>query len=665
MNRLFHALVLCSALTAQTLSLSSYALATTSPGAAVNGTIPAAAMAKHYVYQDASLSPDGTKLAINVVQGDLGSIIILDLTTFKPVATIKFEGRYEPSDAWWVNNERIVTKVVESSLDREQSAYYGELYAVNYDGSDGKIIYGYRAGGSETGSRLNRRQNTRGWADFIDVLPEDDKNVLISSTLMSSDGSSKPSVHRLNVYTGQMSNVLTRSPLPQASFTTDQQGRIRALIGAGADSYSDVYLRDLETNEWNLASNELLGESFSPLFIDEAGKYLYVLDEGDDDKNGLYKMNLTDHSVKHVFTDKTVDITNVTFSSDGRSAYALRLDDGRPEYVVFSSKGVEAELYKQLIQSFPGNAVSILSRSEDASKWIVYVNSDISPGTYYLFDKSNNRLQFLFKNLDHIPSELMSESQPIEFAASDGKTIHGYLTYPVSLKENETAPLVVLVHGGPHGIRDFWLFDRDTQFLASHGYAVLRVNYRGSGGYGDDYLFSGYEHWGDRIQQDIIDGAKWASKQDGIAGERVCIMGASFGAYSAVMSATIAPEMFDCVIANAGVYDLNLMFDEGDIPKMLYGKNRLRDFLGDDPTLLKAFSPINHIDKLAAPILIGHGKKDERTPFVHAELLRDALEQRNLPYVWFIRATESHGFFDEKNREEWYNEVAKFLKSNL
>ena len=154
-------------------------------------------------------------------------------------------------------------------------------------------------------------------------------------------------------------------------------------------------------------------------------------------------------------------------------------------------------------------------------------------------------------------------------------------------------------------------------------------------------------------------------KQDRVSDDRVCIMGASFGGYSAVMAATMAPELFDCVIANAGVYDLSLMFEEGDIPDMLYGKSRLLEYLGDDPAILKAFSPINYISKISAPILIGHGKKDRRTPFIHAEMLREELIEKGKPFEWFVKGTESHGFYDEENRAEWYETVADFLSRNL
>ncbi|MDT0582273.1 MULTISPECIES: S9 family peptidase [Alteromonadaceae] len=631
----------------------------------VFATISATDISKYYTYTNADLSPDGSKLAINITQDGLGRLVIMDLSTFKPVGTVSFDGRYEPGNYWWVNNERLVIQVLEREIASEQHVNYGELYSVNYDGSNGLMIFGYRAGGTKTGSRLNRKQSTRGWGELLDVLPDDEKHVLIMSTPMSSDGSKLPTVHKLNVYNGQMSNTIAQSPVPQAEFITDSDGKVKLVVGAGENGYAAVFKRIQETNDWQQLSNEVLGKSFNPIALDSKNTSLYVTDSGGKDKTGLYKFDLETEEVKHLFTDKVVDITSIVFSADGGTPYALRLDDGRPDYVMFGKNTYEVKLYKQFLQTFPGNKVELISRSENGNKWILYVSSDISPGTFYLFDKATNSLQFLFRNLDSIPIELMSESKPVTFAASDDVLIHGFLTLPVSVPKDKDAPLVVLVHGGPHGVRDYWTFDRDVQYLASQGYAVLRVNYRGSGGYGSDYRYSGYQEWGNRIQLDIIEGAQWAMNQDRVSNDRVCIMGASFGGYSAVMAATMAPELFDCVVANAGVYDLTLMFEEGDIPDMLYGKTRLLEYLGDDPDILKTFSPINYISRIAAPILIGHGKKDRRTPFIHAELLRDKLIEQGKPFEWFVKGTESHGFYDEENRAEWYETVAAFLKENL
>ena len=134
-------------------------------------TIDAKDISKYYTYTNADLSPDGSKLAINITQDGLGRLVIMDLNTFKPVGTVSFDGRYEPGNYWWVNNERLVIQVLEKEVASEEHVNYGELYSINYDGSNGLMIFGYRAGGDQTSSRLNRKRSTRGWGELLDVLP--------------------------------------------------------------------------------------------------------------------------------------------------------------------------------------------------------------------------------------------------------------------------------------------------------------------------------------------------------------------------------------------------------------------------------------------------------------------------------------------------------------
>ena len=376
-------------------------------------------------------------------------------------------------------------------------------------------------------------------------------------------------------------------------------------------------------------------------------------------------MNLATGKRKRIYVDEEVDITSLTYSADGHSVYAARTDADYPAYVMFNSKSEEAQVYKSLLGSFPGHAVTITSKSKDDRLWVVETSSDISAGKYYLYDKPSNKLRLLFREMSHLSDDALSKSQPIKFEASDGIEVRGYITYPAGVDKSEKTPLVVLVHGGPHGVRDYWSFDREVQLLASQGYAVLRVNYRGSSGYGGAFSSVGYKHWGDTVQQDIIDGTNYAISQGGIDGNRVCIMGGSFGGYSAVQSATLAPDLFKCVVANAGVYDLEMMFSEGDITDRLWGQSYLESAVGTNMEKVRAFSPVNNIDKLKAPILIAHGKKDRRVPYVQATSLRKALDKQNKPYEWFIKKSESHGFYDEGNRAEYYEKVSEFLKQYL
>ena len=191
-----------------------------------------------------------------------------------------------------------------------------------------------------------------------------------------------------------------------------------------------------------------------------------------------------------------------------------------------------------------------------------------------------NKITSLFKFKPKFKSSEFAQVEPINFESSDGKMINGYFTQAKSNKEKELAPVVVLVHGGPHGVRDYWEFSAQVQYLVAHGYSVLQVNYRGSGGFGYEFEAAGYKSWGSLTQKDIYDGYQWLVKHNKAKDNNVCIMGASFGAYSAVQSAAIFPETYKCVIANAGIYDLELMFEEGDVQQRRSGLSYLKRVLG-------------------------------------------------------------------------------------
>lgn len=624
-----------------------------------------AQLAQGSKYHEVELSPDGKHVAVVLTQDGERKMLVLDTTNFKMVGATAFAGQEEVGAIQWVNNERIVIKVVKKRAWLEVPQFYGELYAVNYDGSRTKMIYGFRAGEKQTGSKLKKRKATFGWAYIIDYLPEDDKHILIESRPMSEGGEKLSTVHKLNVYTGLMSNALAKSPIPYPKFYTDQSSNLRLVVGTDNENIERAYKFIPDDRAWEEIPNESFGTAFYPLRFNKKGDWLYVIDNHEQDKSGLFKLNLETGESKHLYTDEDVDITSAVFSADNNKVYAVRVDPGYPAYVVFNSSSDEAKTFKSFIKTFAGHKVYITSQSKDGNKMVLAVASDINPTIFYLYDKKTNNLSMLFNNLGKLDQNQLAMAEPVSFKARDGVTIHGYMSRPVNAKPDAKIPLVTLVHGGPHGARDYWTYDREVQLLNSQGYAVLRVNFRGSDGYGKKHVEAGYEHWGDLTQHDIIDGTQWAIENQNIDADNVCIMGASFGGYSAVQSATIEPDLFKCVVANAGVYDLAMMFDSGDIPERGYGESYLEMAVGTNKAKLHEFSPVNNVNKLKAAIMIAHGEKDERVPVEHAEKLAENLKKAGKKYRWFVRSTEGHGFFDEENRVEYFEEVADFLKEHL
>ena len=641
---------------------------------AYSQVIPSGDFAKDYEYLSVKLSPDGSKLGVVMKIDGKRRLATLNVSNFETLGGIDFGDRGEVGNFHWVNNERLVIELWQRKSWLEQGENLGELFAINYDGSNSDLIYGYRAGEERRSSRIKKKEATRGWAEIVNVLPNDEKHILISSTSMTDrfgyqpnvasieDFGNYPTVHKLNVYTGKLYRASARAPVPFTQFITTKDGELAFAIGTDEKSYNRSY-RYID-REWVEMTDEI-GSAFLPLVLDDSGDQLLFIDNLNQDKAGLYSLDLKSGKRSTIYVDENVDIEQVNFNADRSSAYAVRIDDGFPTYVMFNDSGKEAALFKAFLATFPGYKINVVSRSEDLSKSILHISNDVDPGSYYLFDSAENKLQFLFANLSNLDAKKMAQSTPISFSSFDGTKVHGYITYPINMDNKQKVPLVTLVHGGPHGIRDYWAFDREVQMLAAQGYAVLRVNYRGSGGYGAKFLASGYKQWGGAIQKDIIAGTQWALEQGKIDAAKVCIMGASFGGYSAVMAATLAPDLFKCAVANAGAYDLQMMLEQGDIPDLLYGSALLEHYIGSNEAKLVEFSPVHNVEKLKAKVFIAHGERDKRVPFAQAQGLKKALDKHNKPYVWFTKRTESHGFFDQGNRKDYYEQVSKFLATHL
>jgi dipeptidyl aminopeptidase/acylaminoacyl peptidase len=288
----------------------------------------------------------------------------------------------------------------------------------------------------------------------------------------------------------------------------------------------------------------------------------------------------------------------------------------------------------------------------------------VNPGDYYLFDTQKNELKYLASSRKWVDPAQMSAMEPIEYKSRDGLTIHGYLTVPKG-KDKKNLPLVVLPHQGPHDERNVWEFDPQVQLLASRGIAVLQVNYRGSSGYGSEFEEAGYRHWGGAVQHDIIDGVNFLFDQGIADKKRVCILGASFGGYSALQSAILEPDMFQCAVGVMGMYDLPKMFEAGELSESDAGLSYLKKVLGDEPAKLSAISPSYNVDKLKVPVFIVHGGEDKKAPIEQAESLVNALKKKGKDYSYYVLENEGHGFYTATSRAQYYEKVLAFLSQHL
>ena len=630
---------------------------------------PVEHFAKELEYHDAEISPNGDYIAVQR-SADEGKQLVAVISTkdLKLMSHIPATGRRSPFNPVWISNDRLVVEFTEDALFEETEYTNGELLAFDANGKRKKRIIEHQAG--ITTGKDTRLNHLHGIAEVVHALPDERNQILIAFWEFGFTRIGvRPKIYRLNALNGKVKFV-TEAPAYSnyaSSFTFSSSGE--PLYHIGIDRKTIKTSNSLVTHKyvnkkWQKLDNididsnilRVVAESKKP-------NEVYILAEYFDSTDKIYRYNLETQEKKLVFYHPDVDPTGYDIDSVTNTLTAVFYDAGYPDIHIIDQEHAHATWYPALFQYFEGLNVVIISATNDKSKLLLRVDSATEPGQFHIFDTQTKKMRYLFNAASWIKPEELSPVEPIAFEARDGLKVHGYLTLPKNT-DAEKKPLVVLPHGGPRD-RDYWLYDREVQFLASRGYAVLQINFRGSSGYGREFLHAGDRKWGSDIQYDIIDGTKYVAGRDDIDENKICIMGGSFGGYSALMSPTIEPDLYKCAIGMVGVYDLNLMWTSADIEKLRTGENYLNTVIGKDEEQLNAFSPVYNVDKLKAPVFLAHGKKDWRVDVKHFDVMKKALDEKQHPLETMLVEKEGHGFANEENRIEYLKRVENFLAKHI
>ena len=629
--------------------------------------LTAADFARKPRFESAKISPGGEFMAVAMQAEDRVSIGILDLANRKINATLAFSHGESIGDYDWVGPRRIVVSLATWYGPLDQPALTGELYGMDADGSNKAYLFGYR--GAENVGHLPRGQAEKEYASafVLDAISLAPQKVLVG--VQSWHDAADRAVQQLRTIDVANGRSDTLGTLPLfAPFDVAFDGKGRAILAMGID----------RKGAFSLMSSKPESEELSPLPVGEspihrgaivgtaqdASAVFYTLDE-DSDRICLRRFDRQSGRTAAVSCDTRVDVAEALLSADRSAPLAVRYEDGLPRTVYLQEETSEAKALKALERSFEGQRVRITSRTADGSKMVVRVDSDRNPGDWYLFDVAKRDAEYIMSAREWIDPERMRPQKPIRYTTRDGKTVDGYLTLPVLSDPKQRVPLVLMPHGGPHGVRDYWKWDGWGQWLASRGFGVLQVNFRGSAGYGAEHQSAGYRNWGTTMQDDLADAVKWAVDAGVADAGRVCIVGASYGGYAALMNAVRYPELYRCAASLAGIYDLASQVADSDIDKRYVGRLYLQDVLGRDEKALREQSPITHLDALKASVFIAHGTADERVPFSQAKKLRAALEARKVKFEWHEYDGEAHGFWKDANEADFLQALAAFLERNL
>jgi len=619
--------------------------------------IPLEEFTKLPLYGNLKISPTGEYLAATVRNDDgQMSLVIMSMRSNEVTATIRGFGRDFINDYIWANDERIVASLGRQygSLDTPLATH--EIVAVNWDGKRKEWLFGR---GKNENILFDRTYKV---ATVLNRLADEKNHILVGVNDYSNPNSTYTVVYRLNIYSGNMSKVTT-APTRGASIVTDNDGAVRLAISVDPDNKNAIVIHKRENKRWKLMGVYHGKEgTITPVAFAPDNTLLYMLDNRETDTDSLYIFNTASDEVELIYTHDVVDISDVEIAPDG----ALLGVYTEPDYPDFTMLNTEHELsgpYTAVRNALRGLRVRPTSMTEDGKLAIIRADGDRVPPRYYLFNVDTNQLSQIVSVLPGIDSEQMRPMEPYKLKVRDGTVMYAYLTRPDD--SDGPFPMVVLPHGGPHGVRDLWRFSSEVQMLASRGYAVLQVNYRGSGGYGRDFLYSGYGKWGTIMQDDVTDATRWAIDAGIAAEDRICIYGGSYGGYAAMMGVIREPDLYQCAIAYVGVYDLELMFKKGDIPTRDSGVVFLKEAVGEDKDDLRARSPVHNLNKVKAPVFIVHGGEDFRVDVEHAYRLRDGLKELGKPYEWMLKPKEGHGFYKPEHRLELYERMLAFLGKHI
>ena len=612
------------------------------------------------VVRNIRISPTGQYYAVTArIDGQTG-IMVLRRTDLQVHASVRFQRGTHVHDAWWVNDERLVMSLAETFGTRDDPVVTGELYGMDADGGRKELLVGYRAVGPQTGSRIGVKKDGRLAAFLVDLLPDDDKHVLVSIRPFSKDPYSR--IERMNVYDGRRTRIAT-APVAQADFVTDSQGRVRFTVGSLSDNYSQLFHRKDDDSDWEPINHERSSDRVEvPLGFaeDDAVAYLRVSQPTGPDRIVAFDTRTGER--KDIAGDAVVDPRPVYLDGWKRPVGAWYLG-ATSRLAFFDEDSDEARLQHMLRRAFPGARATVRSASRDGKLRVVEVESDVDPGSFYLFDTEARKADLIIARDGQIDSERMSPMKPFELEARDGTSLHGFVTLPRGADAG-SLPMVVMPHGGPFGVFDAWGFDPEVQLLAASGYAVLQVNFRGSGNYGRAFRQAGATQWGRAMQDDVTDATRWAIEQGIADAGRICIYGASYGAYAALMGVVREPGLYRCAIGYVGVYDLPLMKREAEES----GRSSAtwsREWIGEDMALLQQHSPNRRADEISVPVLLAAGGEDFIAPVEHTRRMEATLKKAGVPVEALYYPREGHGFYETAHRREFYTRVLRFLGTHI
>ena len=624
---------------------------------------PISAFARRPAIDNVSISPDGRYILYITADNDGPMVATVDRRDNNHRAVIYRASKTRDHDIpWcaWANQTRVLCGLHGAAVHAGTAEPVRALVFVNANATGDAIAIGTSSMFRNLPSTAEASLHPAWFRDqVVDLTPDEPDTVLVA---WWGNYEPYPSVRQLNIHNGQVSRrVRAQAHPPILAFMADRHGSVRVGIGfRRTDPGYRYFIRLNEDKEWRLFADFDAferREAFTPLQVVE-GNSMYAIGGGGS-REGLWELDLESKSAPRLLSDPARDVARAIFTRD-RRLLGVVYESDKPVGHYFGARG--ASVISAANRFLPDRYNEIVDVTADERVYIVRSTSDVDAGSYHLLDLSaeSGDLQLIGQAYPMLDPEKLGRLQSIEYTARDGATIPGYLTLPPE-REPKDLPVVVMPHGGP-AERDRWQFDYLRLFLASRGYAVVQMNYRGSSGYGWEWLHAGHQDWAGVSYRDIVDGARWAGTQGFADSTRMCILGRGFGGYAALVAAMRDHRFFRCTISIGAPTDLAELKDDG---KYFASGRMISEQIGKGRKGEKADSPLLDAEDIGIPLLLIHGTHDTLVWDAHAKRFAAMLDFKDKEYELLRIESAEHDFRRESERRLLLESVENFLAKHL
>ncbi len=601
-------------------------------------------------FWEPSLSPDGSR-AVMVAQPrglDLPVAMVHDFRTGKAKMVLASrKDKYDLRGCLWANDDRLICRFY--GIGRIQGTRYGNsrVVAVNADGSDMRVLMQARMRRKLVGTgTLGQYQG-----EIIDRLPDEPDWVLIREPDKRGTGLS-----RMNIHTGKLDRVeRTGTHIFHWITDADAEPRVRLKVRNDVRTWQH---RAPGAVRWKEIWQERPGDDhddFSPIGFGDDRDLLYAVRRIDGRMALVREDQVGDRDREVMFAHDEIDVGSISRLGPHRRLVGAEYVIDRP-HVEYFDPAVE-RVVRAVGAALPGRVITVTDESWDRKIYLIFADSDVDPGTYYRLDVAQRKLDRVQSYRPALSDIEMSPMKPIRYRAADGTEIPGYVTRPVQAAEGPL-PTIVLPHGGPQS-RDTWGFDYLTQFLVAKGFVVFQTNYRGSFGYGEDWIGDGaYKEWR-RVVSDIDDGLTHLIEAGVTDPDRVCAVGWSFGGYASLLSVIEHPARYRCVVDIAGVSD------PGELIDQYHHNDYVEEFVGTSAEVLKHGSPLKRAKEFTVPVLIFHPEEDLNVYVEHGRKLAKALKKAGKTVEYIEYEDDEHSIWRHASRIDMLTRIGAFLDEHL